>query len=608
MAAFQPPCPQRVTTPLSTCATTDRPSHLSSPNAPAVQHSHHDYTFSPRPRDDSSATEENNEFTEEEILRRNAETASSRSSISSLPASVAPNATFSPLEVKTPTKKPKLQDLGIGSPSDDENGRRWRQSPFRNPSSVRSIQMRDEDDAISRHGKRTPRISRNMSTMSARSLGSVSQTQRRSGGESLLSPKNAKVKKEFPLVLLHCSLLPPAMPIQARISDAALMQAVLPEEYWQRWKLLSDKITNDIEVQGRGVLIPHPKADYELLEERLLESLELAKPRLRSGHFFGHEDVDVVEESESDTETARQGTKCQDCGRRVVKNTTRDREWEVKVYAANGLMRAGAWSAAWNEMEKVDVEVSVSLPQDIRREVEERCFRLGIDHEPEVEVVNEYEPTDAERRRREVYGTFKHDPQEKIDGLFEASGSHNDAHPEAFRSQPHYQHHVSPPAIELRHLFINYVSLLAQDRRNVVIAVLSLAVLFFAFGTSLPPQQGIGWRMVPVNVSVPSSEVVPHCTHVSISPVIPAPVVPTSVLPADSTPTSKDSVRLTECNKPTISVHSPVVVRKASISSLKGSVILAECSHTMTSTGAGAANVQAPVADRNQEFVDEMGL
>lgn len=603
MAAFHSPNPQPVTPPHSTCTTTDRLSHLSSANAPAVQYSHHDYNISHTTQDDSSATEENNEFTEEDNLRRNAETASSRSSISSFPASVAPNATFSP------TKKPKLQDLSIGNPSDDENRRRWRQSPFRNPSSVRNIQMRDEDDAISHHGKRTPRISRNMSTMSARSTGSISQTKRRSGGESLLSPKSAKVKKEFPLVLLHCSLLPPTMPIQARISDAVLMQAVLPEEYWQRWKLLCDKITNDIEIQGRGVLIPHPKADYELLEERLLESLELVKPRLRSGHFFGNEDVDVVEESESDTETATQGTKCQDCGRRVVKNTTRDREWEVKVYAANGLMRAGAWSAAWNEMEKVDVEVSVSLPQDIRREVEERCLRLGIDHEPEAEVVNGYEPNDAEIRRREVYGTSKQDPQEKIDGLFETSSSHNDdAYQEAFRTQPYYQPHVSPPTIELRHLFISYVSLLAQDRRNVVIAVLSLAVLFFAFGTPPPPQQGVGWSTVPVNVSVPPSEVVPHCTHISIPPVIPAPVVPTSVLPTDSTPPTKDSVRSTECNEPTISVHSPVVVQEASISSLKGSAILADCNQPMTSAGAGAANVQAPIADRNQAFVDETGL
>lgn len=105
------------------------------------------------------------------------------------------------------------------------------------------------------------------------------------------------------------------MPITARISDAALLQAVLPEEYWSRWEILMDKITNDREVQSRGVLIPHPKADYELLEERLLESLELVKPKLRLGHYFGNENVDENEESESDEENTSPCSKCQDCGK-----------------------------------------------------------------------------------------------------------------------------------------------------------------------------------------------------------------------------------------------------------------------------------------------------
>ncbi len=321
-----------------------------------------------------------------------------------------------------------------------------------------------------------------------------------------------------------------------------------------------------------------------------------------------YQPFDVVEESESDTETARQGTKCQDCGRRVVKNTIQDREWEVKVYAANGLMRAGAWSAAWNEMEKVDIEVSVNLPEDIRREVEERCLNLGIGQEPEVELVNGYEATEAEKRRREIYGTPEHDPQEKIDGLFEASDSYNDSHQEAFRSQPHQQHDIPPPTVELKHLFINYVSHLTQDRRNVIIAILSFAMLFFAFGTSPSPQQGINWHTVPVNASVPPSGALPQCTHASIPPTIPVPVVPTSVLPADSIPTSKDSVKLIECNRPTISVHSPVVVQAASVSSLWDSVIFAECNQPTVSAGATATNVQLPTADRNEEIVDDTKL
>ena len=57
----------------------------------------------------------------------------------------------------------------------------------------------------------------------------------------------------------------------------------------------------------------------------------------------------------------------------------RDR-WELRVYAANGLMTSGAWRRVWGEMERIDVEVGpkgwrgekvsdffLSLPWDGRR-------------------------------------------------------------------------------------------------------------------------------------------------------------------------------------------------------------------------------------------------
>jgi hypothetical protein len=59
--------------------------------------------------------------------------------------------------------------------------------------------------------------------------------------------------------------------------------------------VLAEKIIKDHKVQSRAVLIPHSKADYNLLEERLLESLELVKLRLRLGHYYGNENVDAVE-------------------------------------------------------------------------------------------------------------------------------------------------------------------------------------------------------------------------------------------------------------------------------------------------------------------------
>jgi hypothetical protein len=416
--------------------------------------------------------------------------------------------------------------------------------------------MQDEDDIIAHHHKRTPRTSRNISNFSARSSGSISQTKLTGGRDGLLSPRSSEPKKEFPLVLLHCSLLPPVLPIKTRISDAALLQAVLPEEYWLRWELLIDKITHDLEVQSRGVLIPHPKADYELLEERLLESLELAKPRLRSGHFYGHENVDEVEESESDTDTAKQGTKCQDCGNRVIEDIARDRKWEVKVYAANGLMRAGAWAAAWNEMEKVDIEVSVRMPEGIRREVDERCLHLDAGPGMEADEMATDEQTDTERRRREMYGSPRDDPQAKVDGFFEPSHPYDEVHQESFAPQHHYQHPGPAPTIELKQLLINYVRVLAQDKRNIVTAILSFAVLCFTLGTATPTQQGLDWNLVPTNASISTSATTPQCT---LGPMPSVSFIPVVTL-EDSTSTSNAPVTVTECGQPIQSTNTAVTL------------------------------------------------
>jgi hypothetical protein len=414
-----------------------------------------------------------------------------------------------------------------------------------------------------------------------------------------LSPRSAKIKKEFPLVLLHCSLLPPVLPIKTRISDAALLQAILPEEYWMRWELLNDKITHDLEVQSRGVLIPHPKADYELLEERLLESLELAKPRLRSGHFYGHEDVDEVEESESDADTAKQGTKCQDCGNRVVEDMARDRKWEVKVYAANGLMRTGAWAAAWNEMEKVDIEVSVCLPEDIRREVEERCLHLGAGLGVEADGMARDEPTDAERRRREIYGNPRDDPQEKVDGFFEPSHLYDDMHQETFAPQHHYQHPGPAPTAELKQLLINYVRVLVQDKRNVVIAILSFAVLFVALSTATPTQQRLDWNLVHISASIPSSEITPQCTLGPVPSVSPLPVVTLEA----SISTPSEPITVTECGQPIQSADTTVTDLQAST---PGSRI--EEQELAPSSRIEEQELAPSSRSREEEIVHEVGL
>lgn len=565
-SAFQSPAQSSPlpTSPYTSVAAADYPLKPSSLLSPAVQAAGQHHSLSLGNYDESTATEERNECTDDETTRLDGETVSSRSSISSLPASVASSVMAFPPDAVTPTRSPKLHERRVGSLSSQVDRQKWRNSPFRNPSSVRSMQMRDEDDIAPPHPKRSSRTSRDVSTFSAMSPGSTPQAKRqRHRTDSQTSPKYARVKREFPLVLLHCSLLPPTMPIKAKTLDTALLQAVLPEAYWRRWELLTDKITYDQEIQSRGVLIPHPRGDYELLEERLLESLELAKPRLRFGHYYGHEDVDEVEESESEAETAVQGTKCQDCGKRLVQDIARDQKWEVKVYAANGLMRAGAWSAAWNEMEKVDIEVSVYLPEDVRREVEERCLHLrdGLDIEAEELQEPEPEPSDAESRRREIYGSPEGDLQEPADSLFEASHLYAEGHHEHFA--PHHQHQQrsSAPAIELKQLMIVYANALAQDKRNTVIAILGLVVLFCAFSISGPSRQATDQNTMPINASEPSLQAGPQCRGPLIPSVSPVLFVPSSA----STATPKGLATTSERGGPMKSVGAASVDLQVSL-------------------------------------------
>ena len=206
---------------------------------------------------------------------------------------------------------------------------------------------------------------------------------------------------EHPVVLLHVTLLP----IRLHYS-LDLMTAVLPPYIMDNYHLLKEKISRT--VLARGILLPHPKEEYELLEERLLEGLELTIPRVtKCGHFhppsFSSSDTEKYKESDDemklgdmlDQEGSTDGSVqqryvaegeikedetddllCATCGRQFLdgRNGTGrgPRKWEVRVYAANGLMRAGAWAAAWQEMERVDVEVEPWIPTNLRAELERR--------------------------------------------------------------------------------------------------------------------------------------------------------------------------------------------------------------------------------------------
>jgi hypothetical protein len=228
------------------------------------------------------------------------------------------------------------------------------------------------------------------------------------GGQAYVQP---------PLILLHVSILPCPMPSYSH----KVLEAHAPQYLVDNYRLLQERLTEM--VMARGLLIPHPGDEYDVLEERLLETLDLVPPRvLGCGHFFGDgvenesDDDNSVKtmmdsnENENENENGEGATDNETTGQRAICNYAHDDDtepskhapdpdqgsdedvcdtcnramrlphrgaghgthrWEVNFYAANGLMRAGAWSAAWREMERVDVEITPWMPSPVRRALDQ---------------------------------------------------------------------------------------------------------------------------------------------------------------------------------------------------------------------------------------------
>ncbi|KAK2734489.1 hypothetical protein FQN55_002659 [Onygenales sp. PD_40] len=521
-------------------------------------------------RSDGYMGEDDDFFESDGVLGRTGRITSSRSSISSLPGSVVvyPPGKLNHNGTITPsTFRGHYMDFSsqrdnpiINSHESNKNkysprlskvapGVRDRDSPFRHPSSVRALQMGDESEydgygygfdeedltpsRSRRHrGARGHTHCPSVSGMSINSMMSTPPSAKR----NYKSPhvNEDPVQKEYPLVLLHCTLLPPSLGLPPGLGQpsAQILKEVLPDKYWARWKLLEDKIIGSGVLRDRGLLISHPQDMYDVLEERLLESLELVRPRLSHGHFLGREDDDSGDdgggeanngadkdrdEDESESET------CADCGARVQRYLHDKRKWEIRVYAANGLMRAGAWGAAWRDMEKVDVEVGIFLPVEVKRQLERRIVEDNA-----IKVEEELRLAEEEKRRREVYGEPVAPTQEAIDGLEEedALSYQHEFDRSPPRSPSPFEHHPEPPSssapatplsssaeqhavkeVELQTLLANYLRVLASDSRNVALAFLSILVLYLAVGVARPGApvyaSTAARHPVPPNVSTP---------------------------------------------------------------------------------------------------------
>lgn len=292
------------------------------------------------------------------------------------------------------------------------------------------------------------------------------------------------------------------------------MHEILPASDLESLQLLRAQLTDT--VLQRGILIPHPRDEFELLEEKVLEALELKKERVtKCGHYVRRESaasyLSIIDSDSglgsSEEDGATDNGRCCTCDNALklakLGVGAGNKRWTLKVFAANGLMRANTWSAVWTDMERIDVEIRPWLSEDLQRRLEERRLEEEIEAKIRAEdegqrikaIVEEQvraaveQREQAERSARRVYA------QEAAARNFEqqaeaspvrqtapvnrprsrgkevaTSCNINDSLPEVYRAKD----------VPLSLLLKNYVYLLAQDRRNVAIFFLAVVALFLS--------------------------------------------------------------------------------------------------------------------------------
>ncbi|KAI0002666.1 hypothetical protein F4779DRAFT_603440 [Xylariaceae sp. FL0662B] len=311
--------------------------------------------------------------------------------------------------------------------------------PFRTPSDVRAMQMSSPPSSVLGSPRSTKRQFPTVSRLGTPTASAQYSPKRRS------TPPRFKSRKEQPLVLLHVTLLPLRW-VWGELLNS-LDTAELSEQaktLRDSWRILQDRVGDT--VIERGILLGHPQNDYEVLEERLLEALELpvrCRARiLECGHYLGPSNEMTItddEESEDDygyeSERRRASSKRHWCG--TCKNEIRyealgtAKLFRIKVYASNGLMKAGAWEACWKEMERVDVELEPVVEPDVQDEL----VRLAATQE-ERELANQEE---AEIAREVAHQLEQQKQKEEADMLhahFEASSPSPQPEPEHRQPEP----------------------------------------------------------------------------------------------------------------------------------------------------------------------------
>ncbi|KAG8675763.1 hypothetical protein FPOAC2_01840 [Fusarium poae] len=324
---------------------------------------------------------------------------------------------------------------------------------FRSPSSVKAMQMSSPPGSTvggsPRSGRRAPLPS--SSRMSSPRFSEQYSPKR--------TPPRFK-RSTPPLVLLHVTLLPLRWPWGEVLENAD------PEELSKEcktikdaWRTLQNRMA-DTTVE-RGILLPHPQNDYEVLEERLLEALELPLRRrariLECGHYLGPSNMMTIEDSDSESDEDEEEDEEEAERRRESRRQSQPTHWcktcksdihyeslgqgkifRVKVYASNGLIRGGAWEACWKEMERVDVELeplvdAVSQHELVQLEADqERDLAMREAEEEERYVRLEEERREFESRERGRVTTRRGESHGPIEDLSMNEGeshlNHDESH------------------------------------------------------------------------------------------------------------------------------------------------------------------------------------
>ncbi|THX41777.1 hypothetical protein D6D10_02448 [Aureobasidium pullulans] len=298
----------------------------------------------------------------------------------------------------------------------------------------------------------------------------------RSRGEDAVHHEAPQETQPAPLVLLHVTVLPPRLPWNRTVLDVVLLSE-LKHQFGVLRAATSGLISQ------RGILIAHPREEFELLEESVLEALDLLPERIGYDGQYRPRTPNTVMEGDEDEEEDTEVKTCNTCLRVHIGNTG---GWLTRTYAANGLMRAGAWSACWSEMERVDVEVRPCIPEHVCRQLDDVQAAEDNDaerkgHDQSVQPIHEMQTTEAHKQQEKALL-----PSSPLDTalVITQPRSNQEAQSNPLKTPHEVSTHYNdlppiyqPKDVPLGLLLRNYLYLILRDRLNLAISFLILTLL-----------------------------------------------------------------------------------------------------------------------------------